>query len=372
MSDFADRISAIKEVESYLKKVKEKISPITILGLSDVSKACIIRTSYENEKRPILLVTYNELQAQVLHKHLRAISKNALYIPRKDIVTYSYDAQSMDILYSRIDGIIKLYNNEAEIVVISIETLMQPILSKKVMQNAILKLMLANEYNLEEIKEKLVYLGYERQELVEGKGTFSVRGDILDIAISNKTGVRIEFFGDEIDQIRYFDISSQRSTENVNQIRIFPISEEVDKEPKGSILEYLKDNSIVAFDEINKIDLRSKSILKDNELAVKDLIERSKSIPYVLENMYDIAFILKKAERFQVLHLESQDIIADRENTVSLEHESVKKTEEIFFEITKQEKENRTYKPRTRHSSDFREAEKVTFSDLKIRRLCCS
>lgn len=372
MSDFADRISAIKEIENYLKKINEKISPITILGLSDVSKACIIGTSYENEKRQILLVTYNEIQAQVLHKHLKAISKNALYIPRKDIVTYAYDAQSMDILYHRIESIIKLYNNEAEIVVISIETLMQPILSRKVMQNSILKLMLANEYSLEEIKQKLVSLGYERQDLVEGKGTFSVRGDILDIAISNKIGVRIEFFGDEIDQIRYFDISSQRSTENVNQIRIFPISEEIDKEPKGSILEYLKEDSIVAFDEINKIDLRAKSILKDNELATKDLIERSKSVPYVLKNMYDIVGILEKTAQFQVLYLESQDIIVDRENDIRLEYENIKRIEEIFFEITKQAKENRTYKPRTRHSSEFREAEKINFSDLKVRRLCCS
>ena len=90
----------------------------------------------------------------------------------------------MDILYSRMEGLLKLYNNEAELVVISIETLMQPIISKKVMKDSILKLMVANEYNIEEIKEKLVNLGYERYELVEGKGNFSIRGDILDIGIS--------------------------------------------------------------------------------------------------------------------------------------------------------------------------------------------
>ena len=186
----------------------------------------------------------------------------------------------MDILYSRMNSIIKLYNKEAEIVIVSIETLMQPIISKKKMSNSILKLMVANEYNVEEIKEKLVNLGYKRYDLVEGKGTFSVRGDILDVAIDNKKGIRIEFFGDEVDQIRYFEISSQRSIENVNQIKIYPLSEEIEEEPKGSIFEYFPKETIIVLDEENKIELRANNIINDNKLAIKDLIDRNKKVPY--------------------------------------------------------------------------------------------
>lgn len=182
MKEITEKLLEIKD----LKQILQKDSPISILGLSDVSKSCIVDTVYDELKKPILLVTYNELQAQKLHKNLKAIKKNAIYIPKKDIVTYEYDAQNMDILYLRIEGLLKLYNNEVEIAVVSIETLMQRVLSKKVMQNSILKLMVANEYNIEEIKEKLVNLGYERYDLVEGKGNFSVRGDILDIGINRK------------------------------------------------------------------------------------------------------------------------------------------------------------------------------------------
>ena len=84
---------------------------------------------------------------------------------------------------------------------------------------------LIKEYNFEEIKEKLVKLGYERTELIEGKGQFSVRGDIIDIAITNVKGVRIEFWGEEIDSIRYFNISSQRSTEELEEFKIYPAHE---------------------------------------------------------------------------------------------------------------------------------------------------
>lgn len=349
-----------------LEKI-EKINPITILGLSDVSKACIISDLREKSKRTILIITYNELQAQNLNKSLKKLNKKTAYIPKKDIVTYSYDAQSMDILHARIEGIIKIYNNEAEIVVISTETLMQPILNQKVMQNSILKLMVANEYNLEEIKEKLVTLGYERCDLVEGKGTFSLRGDILDIAISNKEGIRIEFFGEEIDQIRYFDIQSQRSTENINQIKIFPISEEVEKEPKGNILEYFPEDTIIAFDEINKIKLRAENILNDNKLMISDLIDREKNIPYILENMIDLRYLLKFASTFKIIYLDSQDITKEKENVISLSHEEVKKIEDNFQNMFgNKENEKKLYKPRTKRLSEFREAEKITFSDLKI------
>lgn len=366
VNDLTNLVLGMSEINECLKKIEEYTSPVVILGLSDVAKSGICTGISEKLKRPILLVTYNELQAQKLYKNLKEIAPNVTYIPKKEIVTYSYDAQNMDILYSRIEGLIKLYNNEAGIVIVSTETFMQPVLTKKNMQSSILKLMVANEYNIEEIKEKLVNLGYVRYDLVEGKGTFSVRGDILDIAISNKNGIRIEFFGDEIDQIRFFNLETQRSTENVNQVKIYPLSEEIDKEPKGTILEYLSENSIIAIDELNKINLRASSILSDNVLAMKDLISKKKDIPYVLKYMNNIDEMLKKAEAFKWVRLETQDIMAKDTNTVTVPQEVVKQIDEKFFEVTKKDKDEKIRKPRRRSSVDFREAEKVTLSDLKI------
>lgn len=365
MHEITEKLESINEIKNCIEKINQKTSPILILGLSDVAKACIIETIYEKQKRQTLLITYNELMAQNLHKHIRKINENTIYIPKKDIITYAYDAQSMDILSARIEGIKSLLNEEDKIIIVSTETLITPILSKKKITNSILKIIVANEYNIEEIKEKLVLLGYERQDLVEGKGTFSVRGDILDIAITSKQGIRIEFFGDEVDQIRYFDIQNQRSTENINQIKIYPVSEEIDQNPTGNLLEYLSEDCIIAIDEINKIKLRANNILEDNKLLQKDLIEKQRPVPYVLENMYNIEDILEKAEKYQTLLMTSVDISKEKE-TISIEHEKIKEIEEKFYEITKQEKQDKTYKPRTKRVSEFRNAEKVTFSDLKV------
>ena len=71
----------------------------------------------------------------------------------------------------------------------------------------------------------MVELGYSRCELIEGRGQFSVRGGILDISINETTGIRIEFWGDEVDSIRNFNISSQRSINTLEKATIFPAHE---------------------------------------------------------------------------------------------------------------------------------------------------
>ena len=88
-----------------------------------------------------------------------------------------------------------------------------------------LKFKIGQSYNLDEVKQKLVNLGYVRCELIEGRGQFSVRGGIVDVSINDKTGIRIEFWGDEVDSIRNFSISSQRSIDTKETATIYPAHE---------------------------------------------------------------------------------------------------------------------------------------------------
>ena len=83
-----------------------------------------------------------------------------------------------------------------------------------------------SEVNLKEISKILVECGYERVEMVEGKGEFSLRGGILDVFPTCSTyPYRIELFGDEIESIRTFNTESQRSIEKVKKLDIFPAKE---------------------------------------------------------------------------------------------------------------------------------------------------
>ena len=106
--------------------------------------------------------------------------------------------------------------------------------------------------DFQKLQEDLVHLGYERESQIEGPGQFAVRGGILDVyPLTEEIPVRIELWGDEIDSIRSFDVESQRSVENMEQVVIYPATENVEKkEQVVSFAEYFpKEKSLFFFDE---------------------------------------------------------------------------------------------------------------------------
>ena len=366
MKNITEKLLNNEQFNLYIKKTQNKESPIHLLGLTDISKSYITGTTLKLIKRPICIITYNEIEAKELLKYCKYFSKNALLFPKKEITTYEIDAQSKDILYERIETINKMYRNEAEIVILPIEAIMQPIISKENLYKNIIKFEMSKTYKLEEIKERLVKLGFERCELIEGRGQFSIRGDIIDISLSETQGVRIELWGDEVDSIRYFDISSQRSTENLQEIDIYPANEEIG-ELTGTIIEYINDQYMIFIDEISRIKLRVEAILSDNELIIKDLIEKQKKVPYVLENMYEFNTIIKSINKFDKIYLERQDFTQEKENVFTFIYNELKDIDEDFSKEINEENKKGYVKQKTRRlSKEFREGETVIFSDLKI------
>ena len=113
---------------------------------------------------------------------------------------------------------------------------MQKLPPKEILFKNILEFKVGDIYNLYELKKTLVNLGYSRCEFIEGRGQFSVRGGIVDISINDTLGVRIEFWGDEVDSIRNFNITSQRSINTLDKVKIYPAHEYV---LEDSIEEYL-------------------------------------------------------------------------------------------------------------------------------------
>ena len=96
------------------------------------------------------------------------------------------------------------------------------------MKSGILTYSVGDSMNMEEMKQKLVQMGYERNFQIESAGQFAVRGGILDIfPLTEEVPYRIELWGDEIDSIRSFEVESQRSIENLEEVRIYPACEVV-------------------------------------------------------------------------------------------------------------------------------------------------
>ena len=343
-----------QKYDDFIKNIENKKSPIAISGLTGVAETSIISACHERLKRPILIITYNEIQAQNLVKDFKFFTDKVEYLPKKEIVTYDYIAESKNLPYKRIEVLNKIFKNQNTIIVSSIEAIKQKIISKKALYKNVLNFKVGERCNLEELKQKLVNLGYERFDLIDGRGEFSVRGGIIDISTTETTGIRIELWGDEIDSIRHFNIISQRSIDNMEKAEIFPaheyvldssieevekninqnvyneniskkVEEDLEKIRNGeyiskidryfnsfykeqeTILDYISSKYIIFIDEYNKIAQRSESIELDNENTIKALIEKERIIPDSLKNYAELEELNIKLENKQTIYLEKLD-----------------------------------------------------------------
>ena len=233
MNSLLTQLGNLPKMKEIKQAIQEKKSPITISGLSDVGKIRILGQCLPDKEKVNIIVTYNEIQAKKIIEDLAYFipKEQIAFFPKKEIVTYDYLAESKELPYERMDTLNRMYAGSVKMVVTTIEALMQKMIPKDVLYKEVLSFQMSSHYSLTTIKEKLVALGYERNELIEGRGQFSIRGGIVDIAISEKTGVRIEFWGEEVDSIREFSISSQRSTKMLEQITIYPAHEFILENP---------------------------------------------------------------------------------------------------------------------------------------------
>ena len=228
MNTIIGELGKSKKFVDLSKQIEKKQSPISISGLTAVGMTEIIEVINGYNKKPILVVTYNEIQAKKIVENLSAFEKeNVLFFPKKEIVTYDYIAESKDLPYERIETLNKISEKKNLIVVTTIESLMQKLPAKETIYKNILEFKVGDICNLEDVKRKLVNLGYVRYDLIEGRGQFSIRGGIIDISLDEKTGIRIELWGDEIDSIRNFSINSQRSITTLEKAKIYPAHEYV-------------------------------------------------------------------------------------------------------------------------------------------------
>ena len=345
MKDIVKILPNFKKFNDYINNVKNNISPIMLSGLTDSGKVHFAYSTYFYTEKPICIITYNELQAKKILKNLEYFSDNVNYFPKKEIMAYDYLAESKDTTYNRIACLNDIYNKKAKIIVTTIEAVSQRLVEEDVLYKNLLTFKIGDEINLEEIKKKLIALGYERQEVADNKSEFSVRGGIIDIATSEKEGIRIELWGDEIDSIRTFDINTQRSKDKKEEVFIYPAHEFIlekdikevaekieDNRDKEEILEgnyttktdkywnifysnsnntfidYIKEDYMIFLDEVNKIKARSENVIKDTKNLIQSLIEKKRFVPQSLERIGDYIEFLEKIKNLQTIYLENKDI----------------------------------------------------------------
>lgn len=349
----------------YIQNIKVNKLPVMLTGLTSVAKVQMMSATSFFTKRKIVYVTSNEIEAKKIYEDFLIFNENTTYFPKRDIKNFDTFAESKENLFERINVLNEINENKAEIIVTTIDAITQSMILPKNLYKHKLNIKIGDILDIVKIAERLVDLGYERQDLIDGSASFSIRGGIIDISLDKINGVRIELWGDEVESIRIFNILTQRSVSEVKNIIINPATEfiltrnlkEIGKDienikvtgnvltnisddlidlkenkmknkiekyfkafypENGCFLNYLDDSYLIILDEVTKIKNRLENIIKDNELINKGLYEKGK---YGIESLnlqltYDkFLKTIEKEKNNNLIYLSEEDIkILDKQS----------------------------------------------------------
>ena len=201
-------------------------SKIGVFGLADELKSVYISNLYGNGRNTIV-VTSNMYIANKLYQSLSSVNDNVLLYPMDEFVTSEAVAISPEFKNERIDTLHKLATEDKKYIVITpLMGYLRFNVTPECFVNSVVKVSVGEEVTIDSLKEKFVSLGYTRNTAVSASGEFALRGHVLDVfPISEKTPIRIEFWGDEVESIRSFSLDTQLSIENVDSVEIIPYLE---------------------------------------------------------------------------------------------------------------------------------------------------
>lgn len=286
LTDFSDIFSRHPQIHALMEWVFSNGQNVKISGLSGSALSLVEATLFRNiagtSDLPFLMIMEDADEAAYVYHDIKNIlnEDQVYYFPssyKKAIKLSQLDA-SNEVL--RTEVLNRLANHVAPCIVVTYpEALFQKVVSSHGMQTRILKLKAGESISIDFLAEMLVEYGFYRVDFVYEPGQFSVRGGIVDIfSFAYELPYRCDFFGDEIETIRVFDIESQLSKENVTEIEIVPDLHKDKSVPLVSFFEFINKKTVLTFSNVNFIkdkinQLYDEALIKANqgEQNVSDL-----------------------------------------------------------------------------------------------------
>jgi transcription-repair coupling factor (superfamily II helicase) len=219
----------------YLKTIKEKLAPeksrLSVTGVDGSAPAYLLSRLVSGSGPPLLVLTADQDSADELARELRFFSCSQgtiLSFPSWDVTPFEAASPHPDLVGERLKALVRLMDGGARAVVAPLAAALQRVLPRETLGGVCQYLVAGEELERETLVEKLVKLGYSHVPIVEDRGSFSVRGGILDIfPPDQEQPVRIEFFGDLVETMRLFDPVTQRSLEPLPELVLLPSREVV-------------------------------------------------------------------------------------------------------------------------------------------------
>lgn len=327
--------------QKLLEDIDSDAKLISISGLTGSATSFLIKNLSHVTNRPILIVTVNAENANDLYDDLVSLNGEGkvCHFPSRQILPYDFKAPVGEIMGRRISTLASIKDNQAEVVVTSLRALFEPTILIDDFDLSRLKLIKGEEINLDELVSKLIKLGFIRVPNVEEVGNFALRGGLIDFfSPGDDTPVRIELFGDEIDTIRRFDVSTQRTIEHIDCVSLLPKREilitddlleehlkKIDSEDaeyirsrylndpelpglewlailfkikQGSLLDYFNNDAIVVLEGTNQLKTESEGIYSEADALFERLKKRMNRLPRPEKYYFQIDEIFNRLKLF--------------------------------------------------------------------------
>lgn len=254
MKAFLTPLQGLAEFEQIKEKSKTNKGILQVSGCMESQKSHLMY-GLSGIAPYRLILAEDERRAREIYEDYRFYDRKVYSYPAKDLLFFQADIHGNLLIRQRMNVIKALLEEKELTVVTSIDGCMDFLESLEKIKEQLIHYESDSTVDIEQLKNQLVALGYERVGQVEMPGQFSVRGGIVDIyCLTEENPWRIELWGDEIDSIRSFDPESQRSLENLEELTIYPAVEHIGDKDMVSFLDYFpEERTIIFLDEPNRL-----------------------------------------------------------------------------------------------------------------------
>ncbi len=262
MQAFVRPLQELAEFDEIVKKRNKKSGMIQISGCVNSQKTHLMYALGDGFSYRVIAVS-SETKAKQIYEEYRFLDPAVYLYPAKDLLFYQADLRGKELVRERMEVVQAVAEQKDITIIAGFDGFMDSLLPVDVMKSRVISVLSGAGMDLEKLIQDLAANGYDREIQIEGPGQFAVRGGILDVyPLTEEVPVRIEFWGDEIDSIRTFDVESQRSIENLEEILIYPATEFPEETGnRVSFLDYFpKEETILFLDEPARLLEKGKSI----------------------------------------------------------------------------------------------------------------
>ena len=266
----------LQKLQAAIAKTQENTNKTHIKGLVGSALSFVIHESFKKADKPFLLIFNDKEEAAFYLNDLEQLinGKDVLFYPGSYRRPYQIEETDNANILLRAEVLNRINSRKKPAIIVTYpDALFEKVVTRKELERNTLKINVGDDLNIDFVNEVLFEYKFKRVDFVTEPGEFSVRGGIVDVfSFSHDEPYRIEFFGDEVDSIRTFDVETQLSNEQIKKIGIIPnVENKFLDESRESFLKYIASKTVVFTKNVEVLFSRIDEFFTKAEDAFKSL-----------------------------------------------------------------------------------------------------